>query len=433
MRIQLFIVVVGFLCWSIARANQESELFQWAWSPNEVASAGEYFWPQFRGPAGDGVSIASGIPTEWSERKNVVWKTPISGKAWSSPVIWGNEIWLSNATEDGKVMSVLTIDRRTGAVLRNLEVIHNKELQPDFHEANSYASPTPVLDGSQAYFHFGAYGTFAMDRKTGEVLWERRDLPCNHFRGPGSSPILFRDFLIFHMDGFDVQYAIALNKKTGETVWKSPRQIEYGTDNGDFYKAFSTPTLIRFGDELQMISPTSKATLALNPNTGEEIWRVTYDEFSATARPLFDGQRVYLNTGFSRAHLMAVRPNGRGIITRSHVDWEVDRGIGSKPSQLLHRDWIFNVSDSGVACCLRKSDGELVWQHRLGGDFSASPILIEDKLYLFDHEGKGYVIAADETGTILATNHLDSGCMASPAAVAGSLIVRTKQALYCIE
>ncbi len=415
------------------KATAKNLPVQWAWSNDDVAQAGEGFWPQFRGPTGDGISPAKDLPVEWSENKNIAWKTELPGRGWSSPVIWGDEIWMTTATEDGKRQSVLVVDRRTGKLIRNQLAFENEKAQPDHHSTNSYASPTPVLDAQNAYVHFGAYGTAAISRKSGEIIWQRRDLPCNHFRGPGSSPILYGDLLIFHMDGFDHQYIVALNKHTGKTVWNSPRKIEYGTDNGDFYKAFATPTLIQVGETVQLISPTSKATLAMDPATGKELWRVMYEEFSATAKPLFDGQRLYLNSGFSKARLMAVRPDGAGDVTATHIDWNIDRGIGSKPSQLLYKDWIFNVLDSGVASCIRKSDGEVIWQERLGGDFSASPIMADGRIYLFDHDGKGYVFAADDQGKLLATNQLDSGCMSSPAAVGNSLYVRTRTHIYCLS
>lgn len=332
-------------------------------------------------------------------------------------------------------MSALAIDRKSGAVRWNKEVFSNDATQPDFHVFNSYGSPTPVLDNDRLYVSFGAYGTAALNRDTGEIIWQRRDLPCNHFRGPGSSPILYRQLLLFHMDGFDQQYVIALDRNSGETVWRKDRELEYGTDDGDIKKAFSTPFLIEVskGDgvssQVQMISSTSKAVLAYNPQDGQEFWRVRYDEFSTTARPVFDGKQIFISTGFGKAKLLAISPFGTGDVTSSHVVWESARAIGSKPSPIYDRGSLYLLDDRGVLSSVNSTDGQAQWQHRLGGDFSGSPILANGKIYCFDEQGKGHVYSTD--GTEVAVNTLDSGCLASPIAIGRDLIVRTRTSLYC--
>ncbi len=224
-------------------------------------------WHEFRGDAHDGTALGSHPPLEWGEDKNMAWKTPIHGRGWSSPVVTDNEVWMTSATEDGKKMYAICVALDSGKVIHDLLIFENEAVQPDHHVTNSYASPTPVIEGENVWVHFGAYGTACLDRKSGKVVWQRRDLPCNHYRGPGSSPIIYRDLLIFHMDGYDHQYVAALNKKTGETVWQKKRDIEYGTDNGDYYKAYSTPLVIRVNGVDQMVSSTSKATVVLNPLT----------------------------------------------------------------------------------------------------------------------------------------------------------------------
>jgi outer membrane protein assembly factor BamB len=404
--------------------------FQWAWNNAEMATAGKRFWPQFRGPAGDGVVRGSSAPTEWNEQKNVVWKLPIEGRAWSSPVVWGNRIWLTNASDDGRKMSVIVVDFESGKVQMEIPLFENETVQSDHHKVNSYASPTPILDREHAYISFGAYGTACLNQEDGKVVWVRKDLPCNHFRGPGSSPIFYRNLMIFHMDGFDYKYVVALDRQTGETVWKVDRQVDYGTDDGDVHKAYATPTLIEVAGEIQMISPTSKATIAYDPATGKELWRVRYKEFSTTAKPMYDGETLYLNSGFSKAILFAVKP-GSGDLT-DKILWSQDRGIGSKPSQVLLNNLIFNVDDDGIASCIDATNGEQVWQKRLGGEYSASVMAVGNRIYLFDHDGKSYVFAGDRSGTLVAENLLDDGCMASPAVVDGNLIVRTRTALYRI-
>lgn len=385
-------------------------------------------WPCFRGPSHDNHSAAK-TPVIWSESKNVVWKTPIHGRGWSSPVVWGEQIWLTTATEDGRKMSAVCVNASNGKIIHDLLLFENKE--PRFcHAMNSYASPTPVVEDGRVYVHFGSYGTACLDTMTGKTLWQRRDLPCDHFRGPGSSPFAYKDRLFIHYDGFDVQYVVALNKETGKTIWRKDRDIEYGTDNGDIFKAYCTPLVVTVEGHPQLISPASKAVLAYDPATGNELWRVRYAGFSATAQPLFDGQQLYINTGFSKAELLAVQPTGRGDITESNVRWQVKKTIGSKPSQLLLDGLIYNVHDKGVASCLDASTGEDKWSQRLKGQFSASPLYAGGHIYLFNHEGQAWVLEPGEKYKLLAINELDAGGLASPAVCEDSLIVRTTTHLY---
>lgn len=390
-------------------------------------------WTQFRGDAGDGLALGTNLPTRWSESENVLWKTPIHGRGWSSPVVSEDEIWLTTASEDGQRMSVLCLDASDGRIKQDLLVFENDAVQPDYHVTNSYASPTPVLDEQHVYVHFGAYGTACLNRKTGELLWQRRDLPCNHYRGPGSSPILYQDLLIFHMDGFDYQYAIALNKKNGETVWKKDRDVEYGTDNGDFYKAFSTPLVISVGGRDQLISPASMCCVALDPSSGQELWRVRYEEHSTTVRPLFDGKRIFLSTGFGKAKMLCVRVGGTGDVTETHVEWVQRQGIGSKPSPVLVHGNLYCVTDDGVLVRIDPDTGDIGWKERLGGKFSASLIANDANLYAFDHDGKSYVYTLTDPPVRIAENQLAEGCNASPAVLGNSILVRTTSALYRLQ
>lgn len=394
-----------------------------------LAADGVSAWRQFRGDHANGLALEANLPTNWSEG-NAVWKTEIHGRGWSSPVVDQDEIWLTTATEDGLRMYVLCIDMKTGEVRHDILLFENEATQPDYHVTNSYASPTPVLEGAYVYVTFGAYGTACLSRKDARVIWQRRDLKCNHYRGAGSSPILYEDLLIFHMDGFDYQYAIALNKHTGETVWKQDRDIDYGTDNGDFYKAFSTPLVIQVDGQDQLISPASKACLSLDPRTGQELWRVRYEEHSTTVRPLFDGQRIYLSTGFGKAKMMCVRVGGQGDVTDTHVEWVQRKSIGSKPSPVLVAGMLFDVTDDGILERLDVSTGEIAWRERLGGKFSASLLATQDQLYAFDHDGAGYVFRIAEEPTLVAKNQLPEGCNASPAVIGNNLIVRTTRHLY---
>lgn len=392
-----------------------------------------YRWPQFRGGAQNNLAPPSlRPPVKWSERENIRWKLPLELRGWSSPAVWGDLAVMTEATPDGTAMFALAVDLRQGKPVWRTEVFTNSEVE-EAHIMNSYASPSPATDGTHAWVHFGSYGTACLSLATGELVWQRRDLPCAHHRGPGSSPLLDDQGRLFiHYDGFDVQYIVALAAATGQTLWKRDRDIRYGTDNGDQMKAYSTPSLIRVGDQLQLISPTSKAAIAYRPDDGEEIWRVLYDEFSATAQPLYDGRTVFISTGFGKAHLLAIDPTGHGDVTDTHIRWDAPKGIGSKPTPLLVDGLIYNVHDAGVASCIDAETGEVVWTERFGGLFSGSPLAAGNFVYWFDHDGTCYVTRQGRQYELVAENRLDDGCMATAVPLADSLLVRTRTALYRI-
>jgi outer membrane protein assembly factor BamB len=392
-------------------------------------------WTEFRGPSGTGHSDSTGLPREWSEAKNVAWKTAVHGRGWSSPVVLGAQVWLTTASVDGKQLFVVALGKDDGRVLVDTKVFDVAKPE-DTRQYNSYASPTPVIEEGRIYVHFGSYGTAAIDTSTGKVLWTRRDLPCNHWRGPGSSPILYKDLLIVHLDGYDLQYVVALDKKTGRTVWKADRTHDFGTDDGDQKKGFATPVVIEAAGKAQLISPAAKAVVSLDPLTGHELWRVRYPEHSAAARPLFAHGLVYVDTGFGKADLLAIRPDGRGDVTDTHVAWKATRGIGSKPSPLLVGDLIYAVSDTGgVVTCLDARTGAEVWQHRVGGGgHSASPLFADGAIYVFAEDGSAVVLAAGREYREVGRGSLaENGLMATPAIADRSVFVRTEAHLYRIE
>lgn len=396
-----------------------------------VCLAGEN-WPQFRGPTGDGTSDSTGLPTTWSETEHVRWKTPVHGKAWSSPVIWDHQIWMTTATEDGKQLSVLCVDRESGQIRHDLKLWDVADPGP-CHDFNSYASSTPVIEPGRVYVHFGSNGTACLDTASGKILWERRDLPCNHFRGAGSSPISYRNLLIVSLDGCDYQYIVALDKQTGATVWKTDRGLPIIGD-GDANKAFGTVQVITVGGQEQLVSPSSQMTFAYEPTTGKEIWRVKSGGMNASARPLWDGQSLYLTAPAGGFGLFAMRPDGQGDLTDTSVLWKFGRGAPSRASEILLDGYLYMASDSSVAQCLDAKTGKLQWQKRFGGDYTASPVLADGHIYFFSQEGEANVIEpSPKEIKIVATNKLDDGCMASPAIGGKALFVRTRTNIYRIE
>ncbi len=285
-------------------------------------------WPEFRGPHGDGSADNSDPPLHWSETENIRWKTPIHGKGWSSPVIWGDQIWMTTATEDGKQQFAVCVDRQSGKIVHDLLVFENES--PQFcHPTNSYASPTPAIEAGRIYVHFGSYGTACFDTTTGQRIWERRDLHCDHYRGPGASPILWDGKLFVAYDGFDLQYVVALDKVTGETVWRKDRQIDYGSDNGDFRKAYCTCHVIEHEGQAQLISPSAAETISYDPRSGDELWRVRHGGMNTATRPLYAHGLVYVTIGDSvgeiKPSLLAIRPDRDLHASGSRFAWTVDR------------------------------------------------------------------------------------------------------------
>ena len=394
--------------------------------------AQESNWNQFRGPLGNGQTSVTGLPMTWSETENVRWKIPIHGKGWSSPVVWEDRIWVTTASEDGKRMSVVCVDFESGKVLHDLLLYENEK--PRFcHPKNSYASPTPYLEDGRVYVHFGSYGTCCLDAKTGKKLWDRRDIECNHWRAPGSSPIVHGDLLFVAYDGYDQQFVLALNKHTGETVWRTDRDINYGTDNGDRMKAYSTAKLIEHDGRYELISPSAVATIAYAPKTGKELWKVYHGGMNAAPRPLFAHGLVYITGGSGQSSLIAVRPGGSGDVTGSHVVWGNGRSTPKRSSQIIVGDLMFMITDDGIAVCLEAKTGKEIWKERLRGEFWASPLYADGRIYGFSKEGKSPVFAAKDTFELIATNELPEGIWGSPAVVGKSMIVRTRGHLYRLQ
>jgi len=397
-----------------------------------LALADDESWPDYRGPGRDGRAPEARPPVRWSEDEHVAWKTPVHGRGWSSPVVLEGRVWLTTATEDGRRLSVVGLDAASGETLVDRVLFEVAEPQPR-NALNSYASPSCALAPGRVYVHFGYAGTACLDAATGETLWERRDLVCEHREGPGSSLLVHGDKLVFNVDGADVQYVVALDRKSGETVWRTERTVDLSGFPPDLRKAYSTPIVASVDGREELISSGAQATVAYDPNSGEELWTVRHDGFSMSSRPLWSGELLYLNSGFMRPWLYAVRPGGEGDVTASHVVWSTANGVPTMSSPVLHDAMLFQVSDGGIATCLDAASGDALWKERLGGEFSASPVLAGDALYCFDREGGATVVRAAPEFEVLAENELAEGCMASPAVLGDSLIVRTTAHVYRLE
>lgn len=408
-------------------------------------AAEEGDWNQFRGPHADGTTTSTGLPITFAEGSpEIRWKTPLPGRAWSSPVVWKDQIWVTNAPEiqnDTKerpklakplILSAVCLDLATGKVKMDLPLFE-VEIPQFTHVTNSYGSPTPYLEEGRVYIHFGAYGTACLDTKTGKKIWERRDLECDHFRGPGSSPIVYGDLLYLTFDGFDFQYIAALNKFTGETVWKRDRNVDFGTTDGDAKKGYSTPLLIEAGGKSLLISPFASHTIAYNPKTGDPMWSVKHGGMNAAGRPLYGNGLVYIGTADGPNPLVAVNPIGEGDITKN-IAWRSTKGIPKRPSPILLGDSLYMINDSGVASCLDAKTGQEIWAKRLPGEqYWASPLFANGLIYCFSQQGDIPVFKASREFELVAENKLDDGFVASPAVAGNALILRSKTHLYRIE
>ena len=397
-------------------------------------------WPQFRG-SDQGRSDAKNLPIKWSEKENIKWQTPVHGKAWSSPVVFGDQIWMTTASEDGRELFGVCLDRNSGKIIHNLKLF-DVEVPQFAHKFNSYGSPSPVIEPGRVYLTFGSPGTACLDTKTGQKIWERRDFVCNHFRGAGSSPILFNNLLIMHFDGSDFQFLVGLNKQNGEDVWKTPRSTDYQDldrngkpqADGDFRKAFSTPVLASFGGAPVMLSLGSKAFYTYDPQSGSEFWRVENRScHSGSSTPVWGNGMIYVCMGFAKGELWAIKPGGSGVVTDSHVAWKVKKNVPCKPSVLLINDLIFMIDDNGIASCVDAKSGEDVWRTRVGGNYSAAPLYADGKIYFFSEEGKTTVIEAGRQYKVLAESQLGDGFMSTPAFVDGAIILRSRTKVYRVE
>lgn len=388
-------------------------------------------WPQFRGPDGQGHTEATGLPLTWSEDENVVWKTVIPGRGWSSPVVSGNEIWMTTAIDGERSLRAVQVDFQSGKVIRDVEVFRHESLPP-INGKNSYASPTPVIESGRLYVHFGTLGTACVDTTSARVLWKNRELTIDHKEGPGSSPVVCGDLLIVNCDGIDFQYVAALDKESGRLVWRRDRPGPHNPIE-DFRKAYCTPLVVEVGGQRQIISPGASRVVAYDPLSGDELWQVRYAGFSNVPRPVFSNGLVLVDTGYMKPQLWAIKPEGRGDITASSVIWRCAKHAPANPSPVVVGDKVFMVSDAGIATCLKLANGKVVWQERLGGNFSASPLAGDGRIYFTSEDGVTTVIAAGEKFQILATNKLAGRALASAAVAGRSLLLRTEGHIYRIE
>lgn len=378
-------------------------------------------WPQFRGPTGQGISGERGLPLTWSEEENIAWRTEIPGRGWSSPVVASGQVWITSAIEEEGSLRAIAIDCATGKTLHDIEVFQKPDLGR-INAKNTHASPTPVIDGDRVFVHFGSLGTACLST-AGEIIW-RTELAYNQHHGPGASPIVWNGLLIVSCDGVDKQYVIALDKETGKPVWQRPRAGK---------NAYATPLVIEPPSGQQLIAAGGDGIWSYDPASGRELWQFRFEGHSVIPRPVYSNGRLFACSGYWTPSLYALRVDGSGDVTSTHQLFSLRRGIPFTPSPLLVNDLLLLVSDRGIATVVEAQTGREYGTSRLGGNFSASPVLADGKIYLSSEDGLTLVLAAEGDFDILAENQLPGQILASPAIADGAIYLRTDEALYCIR
>lgn len=385
-------------------------------------------WPQFRGPDGNGHSPAKNLPLTWDATKNVAWKTEVPGKGWSSPALFKNRLYLTAAEVVGSDLSlrVLCHDAASGKPVWATEVFLTPPVR--HHQKNSQASPTAIVDGDRIYVHFGHYGTACLDL-AGKVVWKQNELKYSPVHGNGGSPILAGNALVFSCDGGSDPFVVALDKTTGKVLWKVKRET---TAKKNF--SFSTPTLITVNGQPQLITPGSGVVGALDPKTGRELWRCRYGEgYSVIPKPVFGHGLIFLSSGYDKPVLHAIRADGKGDVTDTHIAWKLEKAAPHTPSPLLVGNELYVVSDLGIASCIDAKTGQVHWSERLGkANFSASPLFADGKIWFQNETGTSFVVKPGKVFELLAENNLDERTLASYAVTDGAFFIRTEKHLYRI-
>jgi outer membrane protein assembly factor BamB len=401
-----------------------------------VGTASAADWPQFRGPTGDGHASTHSLPTQWDETTNVAWKTEIPGKGWSSPSLLNNRLYLTTAVPTGTTnpddehsLRALCIDAASGRILWNVEVFKPDTRNVAIHSKNSHASPTPIVENGRVYVHFGHYGIACLDL-AGNIHWKDTAHTYDPVHGNGGSPVLVNGLLIFSCDGGEDPFVVALEANTGAEIWRFAR-----TSEADNKFSFSTPAVITVSGRQQLITPGSGVVNALDPATGREIWRVTYGNgYSVIPKPVYGHGLLFIATGYNTPTVMAIRPEGMGDVTDTHVAWTVKKAAPHTPSLLLVGDELYMVTDkTGIVTCLDAKTGEELWHERIGGNYSASPLFADGKIYLQSEEGAAIILKPGQTFTKTAETGFHQRTLASYAVGDNCLFIRTEKNLYRVQ
>lgn len=402
-------------------------------------ACGQLSWTHFRGNELDGHAEGQNYPINFGEDENIIWKIPVEGVAWSSPVIWGNQIWLTNATRNGDKLSVVCVDYKTGNIIKDILLFEPAEIQ-NIHATNSYATPTPAIEKDFVYVHYGTYGTACINTNDFSVAWTRTDMNCQHMQGAASSVVIHNNMLLVHIEGTDVQYVAALDKSTGKTIWKTERPQEFHVDIAPVYrKAYTTAFVVEVNGREQLISNGAQLCISYDVNTGEELWRLFYGHDSTVGMPLAYNGLVFFNSGWifepdkpSYVKFYAVDPRGKGDIAETHLKWQSEEDIPQITTPIIVDGFLYMVHERGALSCLDAMTGEVIWKEKLRGQFNASPVFAGGHIYIPEVRGTVYVLKPGNSFQLVAENKMDGTLKATPAYVDGNIILRTENHLYRI-
>lgn len=397
-------------------------------------------WTQFRGNNGNGLAVSDKLPLKWGEQE-IKWKTEIHDKGHSSPVVFGDQIWLTTASDDGSALYAVCLDFSTGRILYDIKVFTSDQTE-EKHELNTYATPTPCIEKGFVYVHYGNSGTACISTGNGSVIWKNTDYKCKFVQGAASSPVLYKNLIILHYEGVDKRFLVALDKSDGKLVWKSDRPEDPYKPLPDIgKKAYTTPIVINVNGHDLLISNGSAVCIAYDPLTGKEIWRVVHGAESTVAMPFYETGIVYWYTGYmvdadgsKYTDLLAVNPDGHGDISSSNILWKKKDGLAQNQmlTPVLRDDLIYTVNTRNVMSCIDAKTGKDVWTKHVTSSFNASPLFIKGNIWFFSVKGEVMVLKAGRQYELLAQNKLDSGIWATPAVVKNSIILRTQHYLYRI-
>jgi len=410
-------------CWSVAFVVTVANL---SWAEN---------WPGFRGPTGQGISWEKDVPTQWSQTSNILWKTPVPGNGWSSPIVFDDRVFVTTARDDGASFRLVCIDRWTGNIVWDKQVLRQEPGHKS--QQNSYASSTPVTDGRRVYVL--AYdGSFAAVSMEGDVIWTNRDFHYYSEHGLAVSLILYQDLLIAPFDGsspgpdkapgwqkpWDQAVITALDKNTGSVRWKARR--------GSSRIAHVTPQILSQDGQEQLVSSAGDVVQGFDLKTGERLWTVASTGEGVVPSLVIGDGLIFATSGFGQPTIRAIRTGGKGDVTQSHIAWESADDVPMVPSMLYVKPHLFLVTEGGVAKCLAAATGEVLWRNRLAGRYSASPIWVDGKIYFLSEQGRTTIVDAAGEFNVVAQNELQEKCCASPAVSNKHIFIRSEDAVYCI-
>ncbi len=404
-----------------------------------TAIAQQSNWTHFRGSHLDGISADSLVPISWNDTTNIIWKTDVRGRGWSSPVVYANQVWVTTATVDGKEMSGICLDLSSGKILFDILLFKQDSIYGK-HSVNTYATPTPCIEKGFVYLNFGSSGTVCVNSSTGLIVWKRDDLKCEHMQGTGASPILYKDLLILHFEGTDHQFIVALNKNTGETVWQTYRPAEYYERLAPVgKKAYVTPIIVNIDGKDLLISNGAAVCVAYDAQTGHEVWRVVQGEDSTISMPFFEDGIVFYYTSFvtppegeKYVEMLAVDPRGSGDITKSNVLWRLKSPILQLLTPLVKDEIIYTVDSRNNLNVIDAKTGNSLYTKKLKNKYNSSPIYSGGKVFFTSIKGETLILKAGKTLEIIAENKLPGEVFATPAIVQNSILIRNESSLYRI-